>query len=134
MFRKIILFLLCTSIVLSMIACGQTPALDPAATDFPTEETQNTGTTNITEETIPEDSAYNYVDFVVEVDPDKDPVVLQLSDPQIIDSSQLSAGYLNADMVAFYAKDKVDERCYNYIRETVAATNPGLRLRPDRLV
>lgn len=51
---------------------------------------------------------FHRVDFVVEVDENKEPVVLQLTDPQIIDVS------------------KANVRCYNYITEVVNATNPDL--------
>ena len=48
------------------------------------------------------------VDFAVEVEEGKDPVVLQLSDPQLCDWGSL------------------ETNCFAYIRETVAATNPDL--------
>ena len=49
------------------------------------------------------------VDFVVEVDEGKDPVVLQLSDTQIMDKQAKSS-------------------CYQYVTETVEATDPDLIL------
>ena len=48
------------------------------------------------------------IDFAVEVEEGRDPVVLQLSDTQLMDSSEAK------------------RRCYDYIEETVAATNPDL--------
>ena len=48
------------------------------------------------------------IDFAVEVEEGKDPVVLQLSDPQLCDWGSLEAN------------------CFSYIRETVEATNPDL--------
>ena len=56
------------------------------------------------------------LDFVVEVEAGRDPVILQLSDPQLTDR----AG--------------AENRCYKYIRETVAATNPDLILVTGDLV
>ena len=50
------------------------------------------------------------VDFLVEVEEDRDPVILQLSDPQICNWGD------------------VNKMCYNYIRETVTATDPDLIL------
>ena len=50
----------------------------------------------------------NLVDFIVEVESGKDPVVLQLSDTQTCNWGNL------------------DTMCNNYIRETVAATDPDL--------
>ncbi|MBR2647175.1 MAG: metallophosphoesterase [Clostridia bacterium] len=50
------------------------------------------------------------VDFVVEVEADRDPVVLQLSDTQIMNYGS------------------AEELCYRYIRDAVNATNPDLIL------
>ena len=66
---------------------------------------------------------YNIPDFVVEVDEGKDPVVLQLSDTQIIDAAQERPGRGGIDR-NFYATDKMEERCFKYVRETINATNP----------
>ena len=48
------------------------------------------------------------IDFAVEVEEGKDPIVLQLSDPQICNWGD------------------VEKMCYSYIRETVEATDPDL--------
>lgn len=56
------------------------------------------------------------LDFYVEVETGRDPVILQLSDPQLMD------------------KSGAEERCYKYIRETVEATNPDLILITGDLV
>ena len=68
-------------------------------------------------------SLWNIPDFVVEVPADRDPVVLQLSDTQIIDAAQARDGRTGVDY-AFWATDQVEERCYNYVKETIEATNP----------
>ena len=47
------------------------------------------------------------IDFVVEVEEGKDPVILQLTDTQFTDSN-------------------MEARCFQYVRETVEATNPDL--------
>ena len=70
-------------------------------------------------------SALNIPDFVVEVAANKDPVVLQLTDTQIIDAAQARPGRGGVDH-NFWATDKMDERCYDYITEVVNATNPDL--------
>ena len=71
-------------------------------------------------------SAYNIPDFVVEInDPTKDPVVLQLTDTQIIDAGQTRPGRGGVDR-DFWATNKMADRCYNYITELVEATNPDL--------
>ncbi len=50
------------------------------------------------------------VDFTVTVEEGKDPVILQLSDPQIIDLA------------------RAEEMCYRYMRETIQAVSPDLIL------
>ena len=62
----------------------------------------------LTEEDLVVLSAYNIPDFVVEVEAGRDPVVLQLSDPQLCNWGNL------------------ETYCYQYIRETVQETNPDL--------
>ena len=70
-------------------------------------------------------SLMNIPDFVVEIPAGRDPVVLQLTDTQIIDSAQTRPGRDGVDM-AFWATNQVEERCYDYITEIVNATNPDL--------
>ena len=72
-------------------------------------------------------SAYNIPDFVVEVEAGKEPIVLQLTDTQIIDAGQTRPGRGGVDH-NFWATDKMDERCFNYITEIVNATKPDLIL------
>ena len=72
-------------------------------------------------------SSYNIVDFVVEVPVGENPIVLQLTDTQIIDAGQARPGRGGVDH-NFWATDKMDERCYDYITEVVNATNPHLIL------
>ncbi len=52
------------------------------------------------------------VDFTVEVEEGREPVILQLSDPQIME----------------YRSTTIESKCYSYIRETVEATDPDLIL------
>ena len=66
---------------------------------------------------------YNIPDFVVEVDEGKEPVVLQLSDTQIIDAGQTRPGRTGVDYT-FWATDQIEERCYDYLTETINATKP----------
>jgi len=67
------------------------------------------------------------VDFVVEVESGRDIVVLQLSDPQMIDSSQMrSPDRLDPGLAAYWGPDQKENRCFKYIRETVEATKPDL--------
>ena len=62
-------------------------------------------------------------DFVVEVPAGRDPIVLQLSDTQIIDAAQERPGRGGIDRT-LNATDKMDERCFNYLEEVITATNP----------
>ena len=74
-------------------------------------------------------------DFIIEVESGRDPIVLQLSDTQIIDASQQRAsGRLSSGQSSYWAKDKVNERCYDYIRETIETTKPDLILITGDLV
>ena len=69
------------------------------------------------------------VDFMVEVEEGRDINVLQLTDTQIIDSAQKrTPDRIGASETAYWATDKIDERCLSYIEETVNATNPDLIL------
>lgn len=63
------------------------------------------------------------VDFIVDVEEGKDPVVLQLTDPQIIDSTQERTPDRISDI---YTPSRMEPRCFKYIRETVEKTNPDL--------
>ena len=75
----------------------------------------------------------NIPDFIVEITAGRDPVVLQLSDTQIIDAGQSRPGRDGIDP-AFWATDQVEERCYNYITEVVEATAPDLIIMTGDLV
>lgn len=68
------------------------------------------------------------IDFILEIPKGKAPVILQLSDPQMLDSSQATEGRLSYGEDTYWARDKKEERCFRYIREMVNATNPDLIL------
>lgn len=68
------------------------------------------------------------IDFLIEIPEGKTPVVLQLSDPQMLDSSQAVSGRLSEGEDTYWAKDKKEERCFRYIRKIVDGTNPDLIL------
>ena len=69
------------------------------------------------------------VDFVVEVEEGRDPIVLQLPDTQIIDSSQQrTPDRLGAALTAYWAKENKEARCYGYIRQLVQRSSPDLIL------
>ena len=73
------------------------------------------------------DSIENLADFIVEVDEKKDPIVLQITDTQIIDAAQIHPGRSGVDK-DFWATDKVNERCYDYLTELIRSVNPDLIL------
>ena len=74
------------------------------------------------------------VDFVVKVK-GKEPVILQLTDTQIIDASQArTQNRLKEDEKKYWETDKLEERCYSFIRETISETKPDLILITGDLV
>ena len=72
-------------------------------------------------------SAINIPDFVIEIPSGKEPVVLHLTDTQIIDGSQLRDDVSSGDRIT-YAPEKIPMYCYDYITEIVQATSPDLIL------
>lgn len=68
-------------------------------------------------------SLLNVPDFLVEIPTGRDPIILQLTDTQIIDAGQTRVGRTGIDK-NFWATENMDERCFNYLREIVTATNP----------
>lgn len=76
-----------------------------------------------------ENEVMRKVDFVVEVEEGRDPVVLQLTDTQIIDAGQQRTEQ-RLDSVAqeYWATDQVEECCYDYLQEIITQTHPDLIL------
>lgn len=70
-------------------------------------------------------SLFNIPDFLVEVPAGRDPVVLQLTDTQFIDGGQVRPGRTGVDK-NFYATNKMNELCFDYLTEVITATNPDL--------
>jgi hypothetical protein len=67
------------------------------------------------------------VDFTVDVPEGREPVVLHITDMQIIDASQeRNADRLGSTADEYWGKDKKNDRCYNYLREIITETNPDL--------
>ncbi|MBO4251248.1 MAG: metallophosphoesterase, partial [Clostridia bacterium] len=74
-------------------------------------------------------------DFIVEAPCGRNLTVLQISDPQIIDSSKVRFfDRLNPVEKAYWSPDKFDERCYGYLREIIENTRPDLILITGDLV
>lgn len=69
------------------------------------------------------------VDFVVEVESGRDPIILQLTDIQIIDSAQARTPQrISAEEIARWATDTMDVNCFHYVREIIEAVKPDLIL------
>ena len=71
--------------------------------------------------------ALGHVDFVVEVEDGREPVVLQLSDTQIIDAAQTRDGRTGVNK-EYWATEKINDRLYDSLDETIEAANPDLIL------
>ena len=114
----------------------ETPAESP--TESPTEAPTEVPTEALTEaETInpAHAEAAATLDFVVEVETGREIRVLQITDPQIIDSAQQrSSGRLDANSTAAWATDKMESVCFQYIRKAVERVQPDLILVTGDLV
>ena len=95
-------------------------------------QTTPTETQSQTEEQTTEtedQKAMNEVDFIVSVPADRQPVILQLTDTQIIDSSQRrTPDRIGATHVEYWGPDKKEDRCYGYLREIITNVKPDLIL------
>lgn len=88
-----------------------------------------------TEPTLPNVDPLELVDFVVEVESGKEPVILQLSDTQIIDSTQdRRAEPLDEFARNYWSMAKINERLYDSLTDTINATQPDLILITGDLV
>ena len=67
---------------------------------------------------------YSIPDFIVEVPANKTPVILQLSDTQIVDAGQTRDDTPIAVWYDRWATDQMEERCFDYLTETINATKP----------
>lgn len=58
------------------------------------------------------------IDFFVDVKENRDIKVLQITDTQIIDASQIrDARHLSSDEDVYWSKKSIDEHCFNTVRE-----------------
>ncbi len=110
---------------------------EPETTEVPEESETEPETTEVPEESetepeiteepepIYDPKALEIPDFLVEVESGRDPVILHLTDTQIIDAAQArSSGRIDSAAKEFWATDKIWERCYDYLTEVITATNP----------
>lgn len=73
----------------------------------------------------------NIPDFIVEVEEGRQPVILQISDTQIIDQAQSRPGDSQS---SYYAIEKLEERLLGYLRDTINGVKPDLILITGDLV
>ena len=81
------------------------------------------GTEQITQNDTVIKPTPSFVDFVVEIPTGRDVVVLQLTDTQLIDSSQARTS-LSSTYTAHWAPDRLDDLCFNYLTELITAADP----------
>ena len=68
-------------------------------------------------------SAVNIPDFMVEIPAGRAPIVLQLSDTQIIDGAQSRPNKSEGDKIT-YATELIKQYCYDYLTEIITVTKP----------
>ncbi|MBR5499953.1 MAG: metallophosphoesterase [Clostridia bacterium] len=74
-------------------------------------------------------------DFIIEVESGRDPVILQLTDPQILDAAQQRVpNRISGAQANYYATNRMETNCFQYMRETIEATKPDLILLTGDLV
>lgn len=77
----------------------------------------------------------NYVDFEVNVEGGREPVILQLTDTQIIDSSQRREGKLNnTAAINFWLPELMNRRLFTDLKALINKVNPDLILMTGDLV
>ncbi|MBR2336580.1 MAG: metallophosphoesterase [Clostridia bacterium] len=72
-------------------------------------------------------------DFIVEIPEGKDPVILQLSDTQIIDGAQTRSESSGGDRIT-YDTWKIQYYCYDYLTEIITETKPDFIILTGDLV
>ena len=88
-------------------------------------ETQTETDTETETETV---DALGLVDFVVSVPADREPVILQLTDLQIIDASQQRTPDRLDGYAGFWGPERRGEHCFDYVTEIIENVNPDLIL------
>lgn len=69
----------------------------------------------------------NLIDFTVNIKDNKQPIILQLTDTQIIDSAQQrTTGSLKKEQAEYWATENIDECCFDYLKEIITETKPDL--------
>lgn len=82
-----------------------------------------------------ETKAEDMIDFVITVPASREPKILQLTDTQIIDSSQKRTGdRLTSQLNSYWAADQKYARCYDYLDEIISSVAPDIILITGDLV
>lgn len=83
---------------------------------------------------LSEKPVYKIPDFVVQIPEGRNPIVLQLTDPQIIDATQQRYEERLGGLYAQYLPENMDARCFDYMRQTIETVNPDLIILTGDLV
>ncbi len=146
---KLLYVLVLLLVLMLAVSCNRSDDIpDPEnITDTETESAES-GLESESNETLPENETdvnqgmtdegerfSEMVDFIVSVPEGREPVILHLTDMQIIDASQKrTEDRLTTEENEYWASDKKDARCYDYLREIIGATSPDLILITGDLV
>ena len=111
--------------IMCLVACGDSKK-NANKNEENTDETKNEQSDK-EKVIIDSQSALALVDFVVEVESGRDPIILHLTDTQIIDSAQMrTTDRLGQNEIAAWATDQIEERCFDYLTEVIEAVKPDL--------
>lgn len=92
-----------------------------------TEDEKSDVTTESNTEIKIESEALKMVDFIVRVPEGREPKILHITDPQIIDASQMrTPDRLGGVLSNYWGADKKNERCYDFLKEIITETDPDL--------
>lgn len=93
--------------------------------DYVMETSENLSTVKFKLSSLPK--ASDLVDFTVDMPKDREMKILQITDTQIIDSSQMrNPGRLSPSAVEAYSRANIDKRCFNHVEALIENENPDL--------
>ena len=91
---------------------------------------KNADSNNIAYVTIGDDikpGIEGFIDFTVNVKDNKQPIILQLTDTQIIDSAQKrTSDSLDEAQAEYWKTENMEKCCFDYLREIITETKPDL--------
>ena len=90
---------------------------------------------NLEKQSASTDIYKDYVDFTVNVESGREPVILQLTDTQIVDSTQIREGVkVNPAMPKYWMPQLMNQRLFNDLRKIIGEVKPDLILLTGDLV